>query len=92
MTNVPTSAVVDMPEPTSAVAYEPPLFQTPDVTTAQILAVVQAIVGFGIAFGLNLTTEQQHAIMLLCSTILVVWPTVDAIIRHGRAIGNARKK
>lgn len=59
--------------------------KTPDITLAQIVATVAALLGFAAAFGLSLTKTQQEA---LTNFITVAYPLVlvaDAYIRGQRA-------
>lgn len=58
---------------------------TPDITKAQIVALVQACVALAIAFGINLSEPQQTAIIGLAGAIAIVLPLADAIIRNGRS-------
>ena len=59
--------------------------ETPDVTRAQILAIVQALIAVAAAFGVPMSTEQSAAIIQLATVLAVVLPLADAAIRHGRA-------
>lgn len=59
--------------------------QTPDITKAQILALVQAVIAVAVAFGVSLTSEQQAAILGLAGAVAIVLPIADAIIRNGRS-------
>lgn len=61
--------------------------KTPDLTPAQLIsglgAVLSALV---VLFKLNLTGEQQAALLTVIGTIVpVAWQLSDAIVRHGRA-------
>lgn len=59
--------------------------KTPDITLAQILATLGALVGFAAAFGLSLSKTQQEA---LTNFITVAYPLIlvaDAYIRGQRA-------
>ena len=67
------------------------MFKTPDVTPAQLVAVVGAIVAAGAAFGLDLTQQQQDSLMQLVAVVAALLLGGDAVIRHGRATGNAKK-
>ena len=58
---------------------------TPDITKAQVLAIVQALIGLGAAFGLDVSPAMQSAIVQLCTAALVIIPAADALIRHGRS-------
>lgn len=59
---------------------------TPNVTTAQVIAVVQAVIALAMSFGLSITAEQSAAIIQLSTAIAVVLPLADAYLRRGRAI------
>lgn len=59
--------------------------QTPDITKAQVLALMQAVIALVVAFGVDLSTEQQTAILGLAGAVAVVLPIADAIIRNGRS-------
>jgi hypothetical protein len=61
------------------------LLKTPDVTPAQILALVQAFLGLVVSFGFDLSTAQQAAVIAFCTAALVFLPVADAIVRHGRS-------
>lgn len=67
------------------------LFKTPDVTPAQIIALVGALIGVGAAFGFDLSQQQQDAILQLVSIVAGLLLAGDAVIRHGRATGDAKK-
>lgn len=58
---------------------------TPDITAAQIVAIIQACVAFIVAFGAPLTTVQQEAIIQLATVLAAALPLSDAAIRRGRA-------
>lgn len=58
---------------------------TPDITKAQVIALLQAIIALAVAFGVSLSSEQQTAIIGLAGAIAVVLPLADAIIRNGRS-------
>ena len=64
---------------------------TPDITTAQVVAVVQSVVGLLVAFGAPITSEQSAAILQLVTALAVVLPLADAIIRSGRARGSVSR-
>jgi drug/metabolite transporter (DMT)-like permease len=65
---------------------------TPDVTTIQVVAVVQAFIGLLVAFGAPVSHEQEQAIIGLCTALAVALPIADAIIRNGRARGGATRR
>lgn len=58
---------------------------TPDITKAQLAAIVQAIIGVLLAFGVDLTEPQQAALLGLVAVLGAALVTADAIIRHGRS-------
>jgi hypothetical protein len=60
--------------------------QTPNITIAQITAVLQAMIAVAVAFGLSITSEQQTAILGLSAVIGLALTLGDAHIRHGRAL------
>lgn len=70
---------------------EPDRLATPDVTTAQIIALVQAVIGLCLAFGLPISDELSAAIVQLVTAALVVLPLADAYVRSGRARGNTSR-
>jgi hypothetical protein len=67
--------------------------KTPDVTAAQIIAIVQpfvtATIGLLVAFGIEMTDAQQVAIIAFTGAMATMISTVlflaDAIIRSARA-------
>jgi hypothetical protein len=69
----------------------PGKFATPDVTVAQISALVAAVAAQIAAWGwINDSTGRQ--LVSLAGIILpAVWAIADSIIRHGRATGSATK-
>lgn len=58
---------------------------TPSITAAQIVAVAQAAIAVAIAFGLDLTAEQQNALLQLSSVLAASLGIGDAVIRNGRS-------
>ena len=68
-----------------------PMFKTPDVTPVQMVAVAGAILAVAASFGFDLTQQQQDSIMQLVSIVAGLLLAGDAVIRHGRATGNAKK-
>lgn len=58
---------------------------TPNITTAQIAAFVQAILAVVVSFGLELTQAQQASILGLSAFIALGLTLGDGIIRHGRS-------
>lgn len=70
---------------------DPAKLATPNVTAAQILAIITGVVGFLVGFGL---VDNNHAQILIgaASTVIpAVIVLADSIIRHGRAVGNTTK-
>lgn len=59
--------------------------KTPDLTTVQIIAIVQAAVGLLVAFGAPVSPQQSDAIIQLCTALAVALPLADAHVRNGRA-------
>lgn len=68
-----------------------PILETPDVPVAQIIAIVQAVIGALVAFGVPMSDEQSAAIIQLCTALAVGLPIADAVIRNGRARGSAQR-
>jgi len=68
-----------------------PLFKTPDVTPAQIVAVVGACLAVAAAFGFDLNSDQRDSVLQLVTVLSSVLVVGDAAVRHGRATGNAKK-
>ena len=62
--------------------------KTPDITPAQITAVVTFIVGQAVAWGLVSNNREQTLISAGSTLIAIAWKIADAHIRHGRAVGN----
>ncbi len=67
------------------------MFQTPDITPAQLLAVVGAAIGVLVAAGLPLSQGLQDSIIQLVTVLAPILLVSDAVVRHGRAKGNADK-
>lgn len=57
----------------------------PDITKAQIVALVQAVLATLVAFGVDLTKDQQEALMQLAGVLGGAIVVADAIIRNGRS-------
>lgn len=58
---------------------------TPDITAAQVVAIVQAVLGVLAAFSLPVTEAQSIALLGLVSVVAAVLLPVDAAIRRKRA-------
>lgn len=67
------------------------MFKTPDITPAQIIAVVGAAFAVLVAGGLPLSQDLQDAIIRLVTILAPILIVGDSVIRHGRATGNASK-
>ena len=67
------------------------MLETPDITKAQIVSFITPILAVAVAFGVDLSDTQQAAILGLSGVVATVLTLGDAIIRHGRATGNASK-
>jgi actin-like ATPase involved in cell morphogenesis len=59
--------------------------KTPDLTRAQLLAVLQAAVAAAVAFGAPITAQQGAALLALAGALSVVLVGADAAIRRARA-------
>ncbi len=68
------------------------MFQTPDITPAQAVAVVGAIIGVLVAGGLPLSQDLQDSVIRLVTILAPILLVSDAVIRHGRATGTASKE
>lgn len=63
---------------------DPEVITMPDVTKADVLAIIQAVVAVLVAFGLNLTEVQQASILGLATALAVALPLADAKRRSKR--------
>lgn len=61
------------------------MYSTPDITKAQIVAVVQAVLAVIVAFGGHVSPAQAQALISLSTALAVALPIADAVIRHGRS-------
>lgn len=59
--------------------------ETPDITRAQVIAILQAFLAVLVAFGVDLSERQETALLGLAGALAVVLPLADAIIRNGRS-------
>jgi hypothetical protein len=57
----------------------------PDITKAQFVALVQAVLAVCVAFGADVTKDQQDALMQLAGVLGGALVIADAIIRNGRS-------
>lgn len=59
--------------------------KTPDVTPAQILAIIAAVIALSVAFGAPISSAQQEAMIVAAGTIVpVVLVVADAALRRKR--------
>lgn len=61
----------------------------PDLTAAQIVAVVGAVITAAVAFGANISTEQQVAVVSLAGAIAAILLASDAHLRSRRGQAEA---
>lgn len=59
--------------------------QTPDITPAQLIAIVGSILAVAVAAGLPLSKDLTDSIIQLVTVIAPVLLVGDAVIRHGRS-------
>lgn len=61
--------------------------QTPDITPAQVIAGITAILGaIVVLFKLDMSEAQQAALITIIATLVPIgFVVADAIIRHGRS-------
>lgn len=59
--------------------------KTPSITPAQIAALLTALGGQAVAFGLLTGTREQTIVSAATAAVAIVWKLADAIIRHGRS-------
>jgi hypothetical protein len=69
----------------------PGQFATPDVTSAQLLAVVSAVAAQAVAWGVMTAGTSATLVSIAGIVLPAVWAVVDSVIRHGRATGSATK-
>ena len=60
----------------------------PDVTKAQLIALVQAVLGVAAAFGMDLSDEQRDAILQLVGQLGVALILADAGLRGARNLSD----
>jgi hypothetical protein len=63
----------------------------PDISPAQIVAVVGAVITVAIAFGANISKEQQIAILSLAGAVAAILLAADAHVRTRRNHAEALK-
>jgi hypothetical protein len=59
--------------------------KTPDLTPAQLLATLKAVLAVAVAFSVPLSSTQQVALLALAGTLSTVLVAADAAIRRARA-------
>lgn len=60
-------------------------YKMPDITPAQIVAVVGAIIGVLVSSGVDMTQQLQDAILNLVTILSSALVVGDAVVRHGRS-------
>ena len=68
------------------------MFKTPDITPAQIVAIVGAVIGLAVAAGLDISQDLQDSIINLVTIVSAALIVGDAGVRVGRSVGSASKK
>jgi hypothetical protein len=63
----------------------------PDITAAQIVAIVGAVITVAVAFGANISTDQQVAILSAAGAIAAILLASDAHLRSQRGHADAMK-
>lgn len=58
-------------------------------TIATLLAIVQAAIGLALAFGLNLSPSEQHAIVDVVTALAAALPIGGAVIAHAQISSGA---
>ena len=59
--------------------------KTPDITPAQIVAIVGSLIATLTAFGVDISAAQQESLLQLVQTLAPVLLASDALIRYGRS-------
>ena len=57
----------------------------PDITPAQIVAIVGSLIAVGVAAGLDISSELQDSIITLVTVLSGLLVVGDGVIRHGRS-------
>jgi hypothetical protein len=65
--------------------------QLPDITPAQLTGILGAVIAVAVSFGVNITKEQQEAILALAAAIAAILFGADAHVRSHRARAAAVK-
>ncbi len=63
------------------------MLKTPDITPAQLIAIVGSVLGLVVAAGLPLSDALQAQIVDLVQILAPILLGADAAIRAGRAVG-----
>jgi hypothetical protein len=63
----------------------------PDLTAAQLVGVVGAVVAVAVSFGVHIAKEQQEAILALAAAVGAILFAADAHVRANRAHADAVK-
>ena len=84
------------PDPADAPPPQPPpssilTGRMPDLTAAQIVALVGAVITAAVAFGANISKEQQIAILGLVGSIAAILLAADSHLRSRRSQAEAIK-
>lgn len=62
----------------------PRKYATPDVTPAQVVALVTAVASVAGIFGIDMSEAQRGALTQLATAVIIILPIVDAVIRWAR--------
>jgi hypothetical protein len=65
-------------------------FSTPSITPAQVVALVTAALATAVQFGVQISAAKQHVILADVALVVAI-VFGDAVVRHGRAVGNANR-
>jgi hypothetical protein len=65
------------------------MFKTPDLTPAQIVAILGSVLTLAVSFGVDISQAQQDALLQCVGLIAGALIVGDAVVRHGRATGTA---
>ena len=66
--------------------------QRPDITQAQLVAVVGNVIAVAVAFGAHISKQQQDAILALVGVLGAFLIASDAHLRRGRALATAYRE
>ncbi len=61
----------------------------PDITAAQVVGLLGAVVAVAVSFGVNISREQQEAIMALAAAVAAILFAADAHVRTHRVRAEA---